>query len=178
MSDSPDESDDEFFDCTEPFREYLLLVCKFLASKFYAVAVPRSSPGAGLFANITQAKSRLRSVKGSRLKTFDSIQDASEFSACPVSEGSGNPLPIPEGEIVKFPSIRQADLLRLRKYIEANDILSIEKCIADNPMYLLTGYDTPTILQVSNCLNQPFNKAPSFAFYRLSISWSLAVFFD
>ncbi|VDK34259.1 unnamed protein product [Taenia asiatica] len=137
MSDSPDESDDEFFDCTEPFP-----------SKFYAVAVPRSSPGAGLFANITQAKSRLRSVKGSRLKAFDSIQDASDFSACPVSEGSEYPLPIPEGEIVKFPSIRQADLLRLRKYIEANDIPSIEKCIADNPMYLLTGYDTPTILQL------------------------------
>ncbi|KAL5112168.1 Ankyrin repeat and LEM domain-containing protein 2 [Taenia crassiceps] len=137
MSDSQDESDDEFFDCTEPFP-----------SKFYAVAVPRSSPGAGLFANITQAKSRLRSVRGSRLKTFDSIQDASDFSACPVSEGSEYPLPIPEGEIVKFPSIRQADLLRLRKYIEANDISSIEKCIADNPMYLLTGYDTPTILQL------------------------------
>ncbi|EUB64523.1 Ankyrin repeat and LEM domain-containing protein 2 -like protein [Echinococcus granulosus] len=137
MSDSPDDSDDEFFDCTEPFP-----------SKFYAVAVPRSSPGAGLFANITQAKSRLRSVKGSRLKAFDSIQDASDYSACPVAEGSEHPLPIPEGEIVKFPSIRQADLLRLRKYIEANDIDSIEKCISDNPMYLLTGYDTPTILQL------------------------------
>ncbi|VDD82540.1 unnamed protein product [Mesocestoides corti] len=49
---------------------------------------------------------------------------------------------------MKFPSIKQVDLLRLRRYIEADDLVSIEKCIADNPMWLLTSYDTPTILQL------------------------------
>lgn len=112
------------------------------------MAVPRSSPGAGLFSNIAQAKSRLKSVKGSRLKAFDSIQEASVYSSRPVQESAETPSQIPEGEAVKYPSIKQQDLLRFRKYIESNDIDSLKKCVADNPMYLITGYDTPTILQV------------------------------
>ncbi|VUZ47028.1 unnamed protein product, partial [Hymenolepis diminuta] len=137
MSDNQNNSDEEFFDCTEPFP-----------SKFYAVAVPRSSPGAGLFSNIAQAKSRLKSIKGSRLKAFDSIQEASIYSNCPVSESTETPSSVPEGEAVKFPSIKQPDLIRLRKYIEANDVESIKNCVADNPMFLITGCDTPTILQL------------------------------
>ncbi|VDO07995.1 unnamed protein product [Rodentolepis nana] len=137
MSDCQNNSDEEFFDCTEPFP-----------SKFYAVAVPRSSPGAGLFSSIAQAKSRLKSVKGSRLKAFGSIQEASSYSNRPVSESIERPLPVSEGEATKFPSIKQQDLVRLRKYIEANDIECIKECVADNPMFLITGCDTPTILQL------------------------------
>nr|CDS28292.1 ankyrin domain repeat containing protein [Hymenolepis microstoma] len=137
MSNCQNNSDEEFFDCTEPFP-----------SKFYAVAVPRSSPGAGLFSSIAQAKSRLKSVKGSRLKAFCSIQEASIYSTRPVSESVEKSLPVSEGEATKFPSIKQQDLVRLRKYIEANDIERIKECVADNPMFLITGCDTPTILQL------------------------------
>uniref|UniRef100_A0A5K3FC07 ANK_REP_REGION domain-containing protein n=1 Tax=Mesocestoides corti TaxID=53468 RepID=A0A5K3FC07_MESCO len=137
MSDTSNNSDEEFFECTEPFP-----------SKFYAIAVPRASPGAGLFSNINHAKKQLKNVKGSRLKAFDSIQDASNFSACPVSDVPGSQFTISDAEVMKFPSIKQVDLLRLRRYIEADDLVSIEKCIADNPMWLLTSYDTPTILQL------------------------------
>ena len=55
---------------------------------------------------------------------------------------------IPDVEAIKFPSVKQAGLMRLRKFVEANDIDGIEQCISENPLYLLTGHDTPTILQV------------------------------
>ncbi len=82
------------------------------------------------------------------MKTFDSIEDASEFSACPVSDEPCAP-GASEGEAPKFPSVKQVDLLRLRRYIESNSTENIEACISENPMFLLTGYDTPTILQVN-----------------------------
>lgn len=60
--------------------------------------------------------------------------------------------PVPavgEERASNFKGPKSQDLVRFRKLIEAGDLDGVRSTIWENPRYLVSGGDTPAILQVS-----------------------------
>ncbi|KAL7061603.1 hypothetical protein AAHC03_01912 [Spirometra sp. Aus1] len=148
MPKNSSDSDDEFYDCDAEFRMSLFAFIADLASRFYAVAVPKDSPRAGVFSSISDANKYLKAVKGSRLKIFCSFDEASSFATSTVPENQPGPTTAVSNESCPFPTLKQEDLLRFRRLIETSQISVIQSLVDDNPLWLITNCDTPSILQV------------------------------
>nr|VZI12361.1 unnamed protein product [Spirometra erinaceieuropaei] len=85
---------------------------------------------------------------GSRLKIFCSFDEASSFATSTVPENQPGPITAVSNESCPFPTLKQEDLLRFRRLIETSQISVIQSLVDDNPLWLITNCDTPSILQV------------------------------
>lgn len=114
----------------------------------------------------------LKKYKQARFKAFSFYHEAEAFALhgyeCSTRDAinkseSGN------GVVGEKPSQFRApkwqDLVKLRKMIEAGDVHYVSSAIWENPRYLVSLGDTPSILQVShiiyiptNCMNFYFNR--------------------
>ncbi|VDN14029.1 unnamed protein product [Dibothriocephalus latus] len=148
MPENSSETEDEFFDCDADFRMKLLVFITDLASRFYAVAVPKNSPRAGVFSSISDANKYLKAVKGSRLKVFSSFDAANSFAMSTVAENLHEPTTAVSGEACPFPTLKQEELLKFRRLIETSQPSVIRSLVYENPLWLITNCDTPSILQV------------------------------
>ncbi|VDL94205.1 unnamed protein product [Schistocephalus solidus] len=148
MSGNSSDSEDEFFDCVADFRMNLFALIIDLASRFYAVAVPRNSPRAGVFSSISDANKYLKAVRGSRLKIFSSFDAASSFASSTVAENLSEPTTTISADTSPFPTLKQEELLRFRRLIETSQPSVIQSLVDENPLWLITNCDTPSILQV------------------------------
>ncbi|CAH1393863.1 unnamed protein product [Nezara viridula] len=93
----------------------------------------------------------LKQNKKARMKSFVRKEDAIQFSTlggikC-VIENSNNP----EKTFYKGP--KSQDLVKFRKAIEMADIDFVKKLIDENPRYLISSGDTPSILQEGSRYN-------------------------
>ncbi|XP_061189226.1 ankyrin repeat and LEM domain-containing protein 2-like [Saccostrea echinata] len=112
----------------------------------------------------TDKKLALQSVKkfsGARFKCFKSKEDAEKFSklspddiASPwkptTKNGNGAIATLSTGVSVEsspFKGPKPQELSKLRKAIEEGDVVTVESLVWENPRFLVSGGDTPVILQ-------------------------------
>lgn len=97
----------------------------------------------------------VKKYKKARFKAFNYYHEAEAFAIhgceCSTTDGAnksetGSPL---VGEKPsQFRAPKWQDLIKFRKAIEAGDLQSVYSTIWDNPRYLVSLGDTPSILQV------------------------------
>lgn len=90
----------------------------------------------------------IKEHKNARFKCFDSNEEASNFAKFGATSGPGNPSVVCES--ISYKSLKRQEIFQFRKYIEADDIKSVELSISENPRYLIGIGDTPTIMQVTD----------------------------
>lgn len=141
---------------------------------YYAIFVPSFLPeGENLiFTDIKEASKTLKKFKGSRMKTFQSEEEALEY----VNNGDESFFEDSTQDLVEsleklnidkkdndkgdhieglkeFPSVEPKDLNALRKFIEAGNYEEVEKTIWSNPRCLITVCDTAVYLQAGSKYN-------------------------
>ena len=112
-----------------------------------------------VFKTTEDALKALKTNKQSRLKTFEHYQDALKFASEPfniTNERGDENKPIPNNtaesstptpsEGCPFKSLTPQQLKGLKQAIADEDISAFEELVAENPRYLTTPCDTPSIL--------------------------------
>ena len=135
---------------------------------FYAISAPcgqgdsegsNLNPKSRVFKTTEEALKALKTNKQSRLKTFENYEDALKFATEPFSvsnetidcnkSGQYNKIenlgPAPS-EGCPFKSLTPQELKKLKQAIADEDAVAFDKLVADNPRYLTTPCDTPSIL--------------------------------
>ncbi|XP_014229261.1 ankyrin repeat and LEM domain-containing protein 2 [Trichogramma pretiosum] len=113
-----------------------------------------------VFRDKTEALKVIKKFKRARLKTFRAYEDAVAFArngleailANPLANcGIANAAAEDKGNVFKAP--RPQNLTQLRKLIEKNDINAVRTQIWENPRYLVSSGDTPSILHEGSRYN-------------------------
>lgn len=93
----------------------------------------------------------MKQSKKARFKQFKSFQDAAAFAI-----NGAEVFPQPQDQVsagtekpVSFKGPKPQDLVQFRKAIEAGDLEVVRTAIQENPRYLVSSGDTPSILQVN-----------------------------
>ncbi|XP_033216047.1 ankyrin repeat and LEM domain-containing protein 2 isoform X2 [Belonocnema kinseyi] len=135
---------------------------------FHAVHIPHEN-GQGdskidlhVFTEKSDALKFIKNEKSGRLKTFKNRLEAENFSRNGGEQPNldNSKLEITEtvpavGEerASNFKGPKSQDLVRFRKLIEAGDLDGVRSTIWENPRYLVSGGDTPAILQEGSRYN-------------------------
>lgn len=139
-----------------------------LSNMYYGVHIPSDiqiqDPDGyiNVFQDKLEALKVVKKYKKARFKAFSYYHEAAEFavhgSDCPNNNTTidglsfnktGNESPQTVGEKPSpFRGPKSQDLVRLRKAIEAGDLELVRTTVWDNPRYLISSGDTPSILQV------------------------------
>lgn len=125
---------------------------------YYALSVAKEEEGYGeakerVFESKIEALNSLKSIKKClpRLKVFDNYEDAFEFASleppCPEEEIEAavtKASTVTEGCLHK--SLMPQELKELKNAINNGDAETFQRLVDSNPRYLVTPYDTPSIL--------------------------------
>ncbi|XP_072040627.1 ankyrin repeat and LEM domain-containing protein 2-like isoform X2 [Amphiura filiformis] len=114
--------------------------------------------GARVYENRKEAFDMMKKNKGARFKVFKSQQEAETFVNShqdlstpkrtePVSRTGATNVQVVSESANCFQSPKNQQLVGLRKAIEANDQEQYTKIIWNNPRYLISSGDTPTIMK-------------------------------
>lgn len=108
-----------------------------------------------IYGDKNEALKVIKKYKNARLKSFKTLQEAQEFSRNGLESVLSNPLAhaVPLIEIVEekssnFKGPKPQQLVAFRKLVEKGDLVTVKNSIWENPRYLVSSGDTPTILQV------------------------------
>ena len=134
---------------------------------FHAISAPTGQGDAGgptlnpeerVFSTTEEALKSLKTNKQSRLKTFESYEDALTFASeafIITKENVGSNISLPNkpdaagpapSEGCTFKSLTPQELKKLKQAIADEDISAFDELVAANPRYLTTPCDTPSIL--------------------------------
>nr|XP_022902887.1 ankyrin repeat and LEM domain-containing protein 2-like [Onthophagus taurus]XP_022911169.1 ankyrin repeat and LEM domain-containing protein 2-like [Onthophagus taurus] len=121
-----------------------------------------------VFTDKAEALKLVKQFKKARFKCFNYYHEAVEFAThggdTPFINNhsfNSNSKKEPENENLscivnekcQFRGPKSQDLIKLRKAIETNDLNYVEKTVWDNPRYLISSGDTPSILQEGSRYN-------------------------
>lgn len=99
-----------------------------------------------MYSRYEDAYKVIKEHKHARFKCFNSNDEASNFAKYGAASGPGNPSVVCES--VSYKSLKRQEIFQFRRYIESDDLRSVELLIWENPRYLIGIADTPTIMQV------------------------------
>lgn len=99
-----------------------------------------------VYTSYEQAAVVLKEIKNARFKIFTSEKDARYFAVHGSVGGQGNPNVVSES--IAFKSLKRPEIYKFRRCIETGDYTSVKQLIWENPRYLISIGDTPTIMQV------------------------------
>lgn len=139
------------------------------ASVYYGVHIPSdiqiqdNDSYINVFQDKTEALKVVKKYKKARFKAFSYYHEAADFarhgSDCPNNNmsldgslfGKTN---METAQVIgekpsQFRGPKSQDLVKLRKAIEAGDMMFVKTTVWENPRYLISSGDTPSILQVS-----------------------------
>lgn len=109
----------------------------------------------------------VKKVKKARFKAFNFYHEAEAFALygceCSTTDGANKSetgSPMVGEKPSQFRAPKWQDLIKLRKAIEAGDLQYVRSTIWDNPRYLVSLGDTPSILQVIIVFVTKFLKTP------------------
>ncbi|XP_014208802.1 ankyrin repeat and LEM domain-containing protein 2 [Copidosoma floridanum] len=124
---------------------------------YHAVYVPEEDDTSGdnvhIYHDKLEALKIIKQIKSSRLKSFKTLEEATEFSLNGLESVLPNPLansvPIIQvtEEKSKFKALKPQDLTKFRKLVDSGDLAKVNETIWENPRHLIGSGDTPTILQ-------------------------------
>lgn len=136
--------------------------------EYYAIFIPNNTSNFAIksfYNDKIEALGALKLHKDARMKAFSSSEEAvyfylhgpSEAATGTVGSGGGaaasgapgSPIPSAERKVPKSPFVGPSSqkLVAFRKLIEANNIDEVRAMIQQNPRYLISSGDTPTILK-------------------------------
>lgn len=91
----------------------------------------------------------MKNYKGARLKTFNSEEEAREFTLNGGDKEKIPPVqPVNDAKAPNFKAPKPQELVAFRKLIESGDLEAVKNIVWENPRYLVSSGDTPAILQV------------------------------
>ncbi|KAK3100786.1 hypothetical protein FSP39_025313 [Pinctada imbricata] len=137
------------------------------SSVFFGVSLPQGTENSEgnelVYTDKEQALKAVKKFSGARFKVFKTKTEAERFSLqhaeeiCPSPWKQNGPksengaiATLGTGVSVEsspFKGPKAQELTKLRKTIEEGDVTTVESIIWDNPRYLISGGDTPVILQ-------------------------------
>lgn len=97
----------------------------------------------------------IKEHKKARLKTFKSRSDAEAYARTGYVQSCGSNLTSTSTSVAtqeissNFKALKPQDMVDFRKLIENGSIENVQNIVWANPRYLISGGDTPAILQVS-----------------------------
>lgn len=109
-----------------------------------------------VYKNRTEALDLVRKYKSARFKVFQSHQDAVQFAlrgAEPMDVVDGNDNSLLGEKPYPFKAPSPQDMVALRKAIEAGLTTTVQDRVWDNPRYLVSSGNTPSILQEGSRYN-------------------------
>ncbi|XP_074651930.1 ankyrin repeat and LEM domain-containing protein 2-like [Tubulanus polymorphus] len=125
-------------------------------SVYYGVNIPldeqKSRPESELvFTEMSEVLKFLKTAKGSRFKTFKTRDEALNFALSSaeslIQEDDSEKKAKVYDEKSPFKGPKPQDMTILRKHIENGEIDDVYRIIWNNPRFLISSGDTPTILQ-------------------------------
>ncbi|XP_039295061.1 uncharacterized protein LOC111057302 isoform X2 [Nilaparvata lugens] len=129
---------------------------------FYAIYIPEPNKAdkyqTKIFHDKLEALTLVKSDKRARFKVCSTLAEAMTFSKDGggggghgvTSQQQSSSLSV---EKSAFSGPKSTDLVRMRKAIEAGDLETVRKTVWDNPRYLVSSGDTPSILQEGSRYN-------------------------
>lgn len=131
-------------------------------STYYGVYIPcdnqndENASAANVFEDKSEALKLVKKNKKARFKVFNFYHEAVDFATngAEVQNNNNNAQnvsenPSPVGEKPSpYRGPKSQDLVILRRAIESGNVDSVKQTIWDNPRYLVSVGDTPSILQV------------------------------
>ncbi|KAK3932424.1 Ankyrin repeat and LEM domain-containing protein 2 [Frankliniella fusca] len=133
------------------------------SERFYGVHIPNSSEGDFLhvYEDKVEALKVVKHHKKARFKAFKLRSDAvafavhgSETSVSEESTSSANSTSQSDAEKPSpFKGPKSQDMVQLRRAIESGNIELVSKTVWDNPRFLISSGDTPSILQEGSRYN-------------------------
>ena len=132
---------------------------------FFGVRLPEtegtasSDQTAKVFTTQAEALAAMKGRKGSRFKIFKNKKEAIRFSVgspevmSPSKTSDSKTVSVSSEPKLTFSAPSHRDLMKFKKWVEANDTEMIESVCYDNPRYLISSGDTPVILQEGSRLN-------------------------
>ncbi|XP_063907784.1 ankyrin repeat and LEM domain-containing protein 2 isoform X2 [Zophobas morio] len=163
MESSEDSAFDQFTEEVADFSEGEAP----LRGNFYSVYVPPDVRQKGtqlckyIYKDKVEAMKMVKKTKKARFKHFEVFNEALKFASVGVVDPPRPSHPI-NGSIVKslslspqivnerlspFKGPKPQDLVKLRKAIETGDVETFRQAVWENPRYLVSNGDTPSILQ-------------------------------
>ncbi|KAK9498026.1 hypothetical protein O3M35_003912 [Rhynocoris fuscipes] len=155
---------------------------------FYSIYIPsgnqQSPEEENIYVNKTDALNFLKQHKKARLKTFTSRIDALYFTKfgdvsptnplTSLNTPSKSPEPQAQShEKTAYKAPKVQDMIKFRKAIECGYIKEVIKLVEENPRYLVSSGDTPSILQEGSRYNALHiasrNNVPAVASYILEL---------
>ncbi|XP_044254037.1 ankyrin repeat and LEM domain-containing protein 2 [Tribolium madens] len=134
-----------------------------LPGDFYAVFIPQDVRQKGtqacdcIFKDKVEAMKMVKKTKKARFKHFEFLPEALKFASVGVVEAPNSPLvnesvkslnsQIVNERLSPFKGPKPQDLVKLRKAIETGDVDTFRQAVWENPRYLVSSGDTPSILQ-------------------------------
>ncbi|XP_041786103.1 ankyrin repeat and LEM domain-containing protein 2 homolog [Anopheles merus] len=138
--------------------------------EYYAIFIPNNTSNFAIksfYNDKAEALAALKVHKDARMKSFPSSEEAVYFYLHGPADGGGStgggggaaaaaslvppgsPIPPAERKVPKSPFIAPSSqkLVAFRKLIEANNVEEVRATIQQNPRYLISSGDTPTILK-------------------------------
>uniref|UniRef100_A0A182PU88 ANKLE2 third alpha/beta domain-containing protein n=1 Tax=Anopheles epiroticus TaxID=199890 RepID=A0A182PU88_9DIPT len=138
--------------------------------EYYAIFIPNNTSNFAIksfYNDKAEALAALKVHKDARMKSFPSSEDAVYFYLHGPADGGGSggsgggsasspsivppgsPIPPAERKVPKSPFVAPTSqkLVAFRKLIEANNVEEVRTTIMQNPRYLISSGDTPTILK-------------------------------
>ena len=132
---------------------------------FHAISAPvgqgdsdisNLNPEERIFSTTVEALKALKTNKQSRLKSFENYENALNFAKQPFNMSNDRANNDKTGQINKssatasegcpYKSLSPQELKELRQAIANEDDIAFEKLVSENPRYLTTPCDTPSIL--------------------------------
>ncbi|XP_054723089.1 ankyrin repeat and LEM domain-containing protein 2-like [Uloborus diversus] len=127
--------------------------------KFYGVSLPSISASESseplVFEDKIAALKAIKTHKGARFKEFSSKEDALEFAKQYADLIPESPASVHNKQVVKaspesqsvFRQPTSQQTVQVRKAIEKGDFEKFTSAVWSNPLYLINGADSPTIMQ-------------------------------
>lgn len=135
--------------------------CSAQRGNFYSVYVPLEARSKdiqiadNIFTDKVEALKLVKKTKKARFKHFQYYNEALDFALTGLLELSNQQneviknvtAPVVSEKISLFKGPKPQELVKLRKCIESGDIEAFTSAIWENPRYLVSSGDTPSILQ-------------------------------
>lgn len=117
---------------------------KFKKSHFFIPGVVH------VYTDKIEAMKVIKQSKKARFKPFKNYEDAADFAinGAEVYSHGQDQSSVGGEKPVSFKGPKPQDLVQFRKAIEAGDVEVVRAAIQENPRYLVSSGDTPSILQV------------------------------
>ncbi|EFA02194.1 ankyrin repeat and LEM domain-containing protein 2 [Tribolium castaneum] len=135
-----------------------------VSGHFYSVFIPHDVRQKGtqtcdyIYKDKAEAMKMVKKTKKARFKHFEFFHDALKFASVGAAETPNSP-PVVNGSVKglnsqvvnerlsPFKGPKPQDLVKLRKAIETGDVDTFRQAVWENPRYLISSGDTPSILQ-------------------------------